>query len=336
MRVTVFGGGSWGTALAQVLAYSTETAGPVNLLVRDAEAAKNINERHENSRYLPGLRLHEDIRAVLGPEILRESDIWVLSVPVQNQRKALEDVRQFLGDGTIIVNSSKGIELSSLLPLSVTVREALGDPPSFNSRYATLSGPSFAKEVLGSKPTAVVLGCADAELGAYLRKVFATGWFRSYSSLDVRGVELGGAVKNVIAIAAGVSDGLDFGHNARAALITRGLAEITRLGISMGAQQATFMGLSGIGDLMLTCTGDLSRNRQVGLRLGQGQSPAEIVGGLGSVAEGVKTTEAVHKLAKKHGVEMPITASMDALLNGILDPAQAVKDLMSRSLKSEI
>ena len=336
MRVTVFGGGSWGTALAQLLAQSDEISEPVNLLVRDAEVAKNINSRHENTRYLPGQRLHKNIMAIAELEILRESNIWVISVPVQNQRKALQDVCQYLGQDTIIVNSSKGIELNSLLPLSAVVQEALDDPPFFANRYAMLSGPSFAREVMEAKPTAVVLGCVNVELGAYLRKVFATAWFRSYSSLDVRGVELGGAVKNVIAIAAGVSDGLNFGHNARAALITRGLAEITRLGVAMGAQQATFMGLSGLGDLMLTCTGDLSRNRQVGLRLGQGQSQAEIVAGLGSVAEGVKTADAVNQLAKKHGVEMPITASMDGLLRGTLNPMQAVKNLMSRSLKSEI
>ena len=219
--------------------------------------------------------------------------------------------------------------------MSEVADEGLGRPGDFARRYAVLSGPSFAREVVECKPTAVVLGCVDEALGASLRELFATSWFRSYSSTDVRGVELGGAVKNVIAIAAGVSDGLEFGHNARAALVTRGLAEITRLGVALGARPSTFMGLSGLGDLMLTCAGDLSRNRQVGLRLGRGESLAAITGAMRTVAEGVKTSAAVYRLAQSLGVDMPITAAMNAVLDGSLAPAEAVAGLMSRALKEE-
>lgn len=332
MTVTVYGGGSWGTALAHVLACAgCET----RLLVRDAAVAEAVNEKGENPRYLPGLRLHEGVRAVMDLSVLARSDLWVLAVPCQSQRTALEGVRYLLRPDTVLVNAAKGIELNSLKPMSEVVAEALGLPGNFSRRYAVLSGPSFAREVVERKPTAVVLGCADEDLGASLRELFALSWFRSYSSTDVRGVELGGAVKNVIAIAAGVSDGLNFGHNARAALITRGLAEITRLGMALGARPATFMGLSGLGDLMLTCTGDLSRNRQVGLRLGRGESPAAITEAMHSVAEGVKTSAAVYRLAQSLGVDMPITAAMNAVLDGSLSPADAVRGLMSRALKEE-
>ena len=332
MTVTVYGGGSWGTALAHALACGGHGT---RLLVRDATVAETVNERHENPRYLPGLRLHADVLAVTDPSVLAESDVWVLAVPCQSQRAALEDVRRLLRPSTVVVNASKGIELNSLKPMSEVAAEGLGRPGQFERRYAVLSGPSFAREVVECKPTAVVLGCADETLGASLRDLFATTWFRSYSSTDVRGVELGGAVKNVIAIAAGVSDGLEFGHNARAALITRGLAEITRLGVALGARPSTFMGLSGLGDLMLTCAGDLSRNRQVGLGLGRGESLASVIKAMRTVAEGVKTSAAVYRLAQSLGVDMPITAAMNAVLDGSLSPVEAVRGLMSRALKEE-
>ncbi len=332
MTVTVYGGGNWGTALAHVLACGGRGT---RLLVRDAAVAEAVNKRHENPRYLPGLRLHAGVLAVTDPSVLAESDVWVLAVPCQSQRGALEDVRSLLRPSTVVVNASKGIELNSLKPMSEVAAESLGLPGHFERRYAVLSGPSFAREVVECKPTAVVLGCADEALGASLRELFATTWFRSYSSTDVRGVELGGAVKNVIAIAAGVSDGLKFGYNARAALVTRGLAEITRLGVALGARPSTFMGLSGVGDLMLTCAGDLSRNRQVGLRLGRGESLAAIGEAMRTVAEGVKTSAAVYRLAQSLGVDMPITAAMNAVLDGSLSPADAVRGLMSRALKEE-
>lgn len=337
MSIVVYGGGSWGTALAHVLACSPRGAElGVSLLLRDDEVAAAINARHENFRYLPGLRLHEGVRAVTSPAVLAGASLWVLAVPCQAQRAALEAVRPLLRSDALVVNASKGIELSTLRPLSDVVAETLapGDE-AFRARYAVLSGPSFAREVVLGKPTAVVLGCVEDALGARLRELFAAPWFRSYSSTDVRGVELGGAVKNVIAIAAGVSDGLNFGHNARAALVTRGLAEISRLGAALGARPSTFMGLSGLGDLMLTCAGDLSRNRQVGLRIGRGESLEAIAADMRTVAEGVGTAAAVARLARDRQVDMPITAAMDAVLAGDLDPKDAVKGLMSRELKEE-
>lgn len=331
--ITVYGGGSWGTALAHVLASAGRD---VALLLRDEAVAEAVNERHENPRYLAGLPLASSLGAVTDLSVLGESEVWVLAVPCQHQRAVLEAAREFLRPDTVLVNAAKGIELTTLKPLSVVAREALrGTEEDVRRRYAMLSGPSFAREVVENKPSAVVLGCAEEELGARLRAMFATPWFRCYSSPDVRGVELGGAVKNVIAIAAGVSDGLEFGYNARAALVTRGLAEITRLGVAMGARASTFMGLSGLGDLMLTCTGDLSRNRQVGLRLGRGERLEAIVADMHMVAEGVKTTRAVYGLAQKLDVEMPITAAMDALLDGRLAPQQTVELLMRRALKEE-
>ena len=332
MTVTVYGGGSWGTALAHALACGGHGT---RLLVRDATVAEAVNERHENPRYLSGLRLHANVLAVTDPSVLAESDVWVLAVPCQSQRAALEDVRRLLRPSTVVVNASKGIELNSLKPMSEVAAEGLGRPGHFERRYAVLAGPSFAREVVECKPTAVVLGCADETLGASLRDLFATTWFRSYSSTDVRGVELGGAVKNVIAIAAGLSDGLGFGLNARAALVTRGLAETSRLGVALGARASTFMGLSGLGDLMLTCSGDLSRNRQVGLRLGSGESLEDIASSMCMVAEGVKTTQAVHRLAQRLGVDMPVTGTMYSVLYEGFAPREAVQALMGRQLKEE-
>lgn len=335
MNITVYGGGSWGTALAHVLTHSlAHTASHVRLLLRDKNLAHSINTQHENSRYLPGLPLHPALEAVTDRDVLADSAVWVLAVPCQAQRATLLESCAFFQPQTVVINASKGIELSSLKPMSEVVREALAPAAAFFS-YAVLSGPSFAKETVEAKPTAVVLGCADESLGARLRELFANPWFRCYSSTDVRGVELGGAVKNVIAIAAGVSDGLGFGHNARAALVTRGLAEISRLGVMLGSRPSTFMGLSGLGDLMLTCAGDLSRNRQVGLRLGAGEALSEIIADMRTVAEGVKTTAAVAQLAQRHNVDMPITTAMAAVLSGTLTPSDAVHGLMSRALKEE-
>ncbi len=331
--ITVYGGGSWGTALGHVLASAGHET---TLLLRDEEVARAVNERHENPRYLAGLPLAPSLRAVTDTAILKDSDVWVLAVPCQSQRNVLESVRELARPETVIVNAAKGIELNSLKPLSVVSAEALHETErDMRRRYAMLSGPSFAREVIENKPSAVVLGCADEELGARLRAMFATPFFRCYSSPDVRGVELGGALKNVIAIAAGVCDGLQFGDNARAALVTRGLAEITRLGVAMGARASTFMGLSGLGDLMLTCAGELSRNRQVGLRLGRGERLEDIVADMHMVAEGVKTTRAVNALARKINVDMPISSAMDSLLDGRLAPRQAAELLMSRALKEE-
>jgi glycerol-3-phosphate dehydrogenase (NAD(P)+) len=255
-----------------------------------------------------------------------------MAVPCQFLRSVLQRLVRRLGKRPAMICASKGIELSTLSPMSKVFEDELGD---LKARYGHLSGPSFAFEVSKELPTSVALGCADKKLAREVQELFSTSYFRVYTTSDYKGVELGGAVKNIIAIAAGISDGLHFGHDSRAALINRGLAEMSRLGKAMGANPQTFMGLSGMGDLVLTCTGDLSRNRQVGMRLGQGQKLLDILGQMKMVAEGVKTTEAVYKLSKKLGVELPITDQVYSILYEGKDPAAAVKDLMARPLKEE-
>lgn len=332
--ITVYGGGGWGTALGNLLAGSGHD---VMMLMRDEGIARSINDRHENPRYLPGIALSSGLGATTDPEILARSDIWVLAVPCQSQRSLLMKLRMLLRPKTILVNVAKGIEQDSLQCLSCVTQDALGRSGKWmNGHYAVLSGPSFALEVAGGKPTALTVACARPELALRLRDTFASQLFRCYASTDVRGVEIGGAVKNVIAIASGVCDGLGLGDNARAALVTRGLAEITRLGMALGARAGTFMGLSGLGDLMLTCAGDLSRNRRLGLRLGAGEILENILDSLGTVAEGVPTTHAVCALAGKHGVEMPIANTTELLLRGEISASGAAAMLLERSLGEEL
>ncbi|MCQ2444522.1 MAG: NAD(P)-dependent glycerol-3-phosphate dehydrogenase [Mailhella sp.] len=324
--VTVWGGGSWGTALAVLLARGGRR---VSMIVRREEQAREIGMRHRNEAYLPGVVLPDGISATT--EVGGSSGIVVLSIPVQLMRGALAEHRGSFPDGTVFINTSKGFEQGTLLRPFEIVRETLGS----GVRYATLSGPSFAAEVAADLPTAVSLACEDAETGGMLCRLFSSGRFRAYSTQDVPGVETGGAVKNVIAIAAGLSDGLGFGLNTRAALVTRGIAEITRLGLALGAYPETFRGLSGRGDLMLTCTGDLSRSRRTGLRLAAGESLESITASLGHVAEGVKTSFAVRALAERHGVDMPITSAVTAVLSGSRPPMECVKDLFMRPIREE-
>lgn len=328
-NIAVAGGGSWGTALAHMLASRGHR---VQLIVRDAAVAESINEQHENRRYLAGYALHPEVRASTSMQAFADAGIVVLAVPCQHLRAYLEALQPYLAPPSILVNAAKGLELGTNSTMEQVVHSVLGQSQHV---YAILSGPSFAAEVMQSQPTAVVLGCASESTGAHLREMFSTAWFRCYSSTDVRGVELGGAMKNVMAIAAGVCDGMGFGHNTRAALITRGLAEMRRLGLAMGAEERTFMGLSGLGDLTLTCTGNLSRNRQVGLRLGQGEDLAAITHSLGMVAEGVKTAEALHQAAQDLGVSAPVTEAVCGIVRGLLPVRQAVSLLMARSLKEE-
>ena len=330
MRMTVIGGGSWGTALAHLMAAKGLS---VTMLVRNAEQADAITLRHENPRYLPDLALAPGLTASVDPEsALAGADICLLAVPCQHLRGSLASLARYIPPAAIPVCAGKGIEVHSLCRMAEVVAATL---PEQAARYAILSGPSFAREVVEGKPTAVVLGCADAGLGETLRDVFSTALFRVYSSTDVAGVELGGAIKNVIAIAAGLCDGLGLGHNGRAGLITRGLAEMSRLGVAMSARPATFMGLSGLGDLVLTCTGDLSRNRQVGMRLAAGEAMAEIASGMHMVAEGVKTTEAVCVLGEKLNVELPIATSMRRILSEGATPQTVIRELMTRTLREE-
>lgn len=330
MRIAILGGGSWGTALAHVFADGGhETA----MLVRSPETAREITENHTNERYLPGCRIHASVTAHTDPgAVLAGSGIAVLAVPCQEMRAFLRSVAPYIPGGAALVCASKGLERGSHALMSRIVTQEL---PRLATRYAILSGPSFAAEVMRGLPTAVVLGCADQDLAGTLRDELSTPMFRVYSNPDVTGVECGGALKNVIALASGMADGLGFGHNSRAAIITRGLAEISRLGEALGGSAATFMGLSGLGDLALTATGDLSRNRQVGLRLGAGESLDAVLASMRHVAEGVPTTEAAYELGGILGVDLPITQAMHSIFHGRVSPETAVRTLMGRALKDE-
>ncbi|NCD24840.1 MAG: NAD(P)-dependent glycerol-3-phosphate dehydrogenase [Deltaproteobacteria bacterium] len=330
MKIAVLGGGSWGTALANVLAEKGED---VWLWVRRADQAGEIANQRTNSRYLPGRLLSSGLRASTDlASVVDRSACVVLAVPCQQLGAVLRQGRLFFSSAPRLVCASKGVEMGSFRTMSRIVGEELR---GLDPLYAMLSGPSFASEVAARMPTAVALGCADPGFADFVQTLFSTEFFRVYVNADVTGVELGGAVKNIIAIASGISDGLGFGENARAALITRGLAEMSRLGLALGAKAATFMGLSGMGDLVLTCTGDLSRNRRVGLGIGRGQTLEQVLAGMHNVAEGVKTTEAVHALGKERGLELPITAQVHAVLFGGKDPALAVRELMTRPLREE-
>ncbi len=329
LRATVFGGGSWGTALAQVLA---DGGHEVRMYVRDASVADSINTEHKNSQYLKQYTLNKNIIASTKLSDFTEQDIYVLSIPSQNLRDFLRSVKDYLPKNCILINTAKGIERNSGNSMYEIVSEELAD---LEPRYAILSGPSFADEVMQNKPTAVVLASEHQALLEELREAFSTKYFRCYSCNDVLGVELGGALKNIMAIAVGLCDGLGFGQNSRAALLTRSLAEMSRLGLSLGAKAATFTGLSGLGDLCLTANGNLSRNRQVGLRLGQGESLAYIVDSLGMVAEGVKTTEAVHAMIEKHNINAPITTAVYNILYNNLAPRECALQLMQRDLREE-
>jgi glycerol-3-phosphate dehydrogenase (NAD(P)+) len=332
MRVTVIGGGSWGTALADVLATGGAS---VSLWLRDPEVARAIRETHENPRYLPGLKLSERIEATTDlAAALSGTEAVVVVVPTPAIRDAMAAALPHLPVGVPIVAASKGIENETLMTVAEILEDVL---PEGHHPYLTyLSGPSFAKEVIQKQPTAVTVAAFWPKVAEQVQKMFATPYFRVYTSTDVVGVEVGGALKNVIAIGAGISDGLGFGNNPRAALITRGLAEITRLGVAKGGNPQTFMGLSGMGDLLLTCTGALSRNRTVGFELGQGKTLDQILEDLGMVAEGVKTTRSAHALGKKLGVDLPITEAVYAILYEDKPAKQAVMELMGREAKPEV
>lgn len=330
MHIAVLGGGSWGTALAHLFTCKGHRA---VMLTRNPETAAEISQAHVNERYLPGIALHPALRAVMEPEeALAGAEVVVIAVPCQTLRAYLRFLKEAVPVNAALVCASKGLEKGSHALMSRVVAEEL---PGMAARYAILSGPSFAREVAEGLPTAVVLGCADDGLAAALREEFSTEMFRVYSNTDVTGVECGGALKNVMALAAGMADGLGFGHNSRAALITRGLAEMSRLGVALGGKAATFMGLSGMGDLVLTATGDLSRNRQVGIRLGRGEALTDVIASMRHVVEGVSTTEAVYELALTLGIDLPITFAMRSIFREETDPLSAVRELMRRERKDE-
>jgi glycerol-3-phosphate dehydrogenase (NAD(P)+) len=331
MRIAVIGAGSWGTTLAHLLA---KKGLDVTLWAYERELVERLQATRVNDLFLPGVEL--DSRLAYSGQLAEAASgrqMVVLVSPSQVMRRVVEQLRPQLGDDCLLVSAAKGIENDTLLLMSEVLTEVLGTDVA--GRSAFLSGPSFAREVAAELPTAVAVAATDGEVARIVQDLFRTEYFRVYTNPDVIGVELGGALKNVIALAAGVSDGLGFGHNARAALINRGLVEIARLGMAKGAQAETFAGLAGMGDLVLTCTGDLSRNRTVGIELGRGRKLGEILGGMRMIAEGVKTTLSAYQLAQKLGVIMPITEQMYQILYQDKAPRRAVDELMQRQLRPE-
>ncbi len=325
--IAVIGAGSWGTALACLL---QEKEYDVSLWALEKEVADEINTEKTNSLYFPGVTLPSGLKATSSLDAAVRKARYILNVvPTQFTRSVFTEVAGYIGRDATLISASKGIEQGTLLTVSGILREVTG------RRVAVLSGPSFAKEVIRKFPTAVTLASEDLDTGVLLQEIFNTGYFRVYRHRDIIGVELGGALKNVIAIASGISDGLGLGHSARAALITRGLVEITRLGRAMGADPRTFSGLSGLGDLVLTCTGPLSRNYTVGFNLGKGMKIAEILSSTRSVAEGVATSLSAYELARKRDVEMPIVEQVHEVIYRGKDPKAAVLNLMNRALRSE-
>ncbi|MDD2319280.1 MAG: NAD(P)-dependent glycerol-3-phosphate dehydrogenase [Geobacteraceae bacterium] len=330
-NIGVIGAGSWGTTLADLLA---KKGHDVTLWAYEGDLVKEMATTGINSVFLPGISLSPRLRFTNSlQEAATGKELILFVAPTQVFRGVISGTLPFIAEGTVLVNAAKGIELDTLMTISQISAELL--PAAFYANFSVLSGPSFAREVALEMPTAVVAASPVASIAQRVQETFSTPWFRVYTNSDMVGVELGGSIKNVIAIAAGISDGLGLGYNPRAALITRGLAEIARLGLAMGGQSATFAGLAGMGDLVLTCTGDLSRNRTVGMQLGEGKKLAEILAGMRMVAEGVKTTESAYHLAQKLGVEMPITEQVYRVLYEDKPPRQAVMDLMTRGLKAE-
>ena len=327
-RVAVMGSGSWGTAFALVL---SDAGNDVALWARRPGLAATINAEHRNPDYAPGIALPETLRALSDPaEAMSGADVVVLAVPSQSLRANLEHWP--IPAGAAVVSLAKGIELGTNLRMSQVVAEAGGIEPE---RIAVVTGPNLAREIAERQPSASVVASSSEQTAAALQQVCHTARFRAYTNTDVVGCELGGATKNVIALAVGMAVGLGFGANATASVITRGLAEITRLGVALGADPYTFAGLAGLGDLVATCSSPLSRNRTFGEELGRGRTVAEITASTRQVAEGVLSCASIQALAAEHGVEMPIVENVAAVIAGSLTPAGLITALMSRSAKPE-
>lgn len=327
--LAIIGGGSWGTALACVLSPRFET---VRLWVKEPDLAARMSETRVNDVFLPGVALSANVLPGDSLEaVVSGADVVLSVMPSHVVREVYEEMKPFLTPSMRLVSATKGLETGSLLRMSEVIRAVVGDA----YRIAVLSGPSFAREVAEGKPTAVVAASEDASVAREIQNGFSGPSLRVYAGDDPAGVEIGGALKNVIAIGAGICDGLGAGHNAIAALITRGLAELTRLAVAAGGKPETLAGLAGLGDLVLTCTGDLSRNRKVGLQLAAGIGLGSIIGSTPMVAEGVKTTSVAIQLAGRYGVEMPITAEMHAVLDQGRSPGEAIRRLMGRTPRGE-
>ena len=325
--IAVIGAGSWGTTLASLLA---EKEFDVSLWAFEKDLVATINDTGMNSVYLPDVQLPANLKVTYDiAEAIKKARYILNVVPTQFTRSVFNEAVKYIPENAVIINASKGIEQGTLLTVSSILKEITGH------QTAVLSGPSFAKEVINKLPTAVTLATEYPDTGLILQEIFNTHYFRVYTHRDMLGVELGGALKNVIAIASGITDGLGLGHSARAALITRGLAEMVRLGVSLGADERTFSGLSGLGDLVLTCTGPLSRNYSVGVSLGKGLKLKEILSSTKSVAEGVATALSAFELSRKQGIEMPITEQIYEVIYKEKSPEDAVSMLMNRTLKSE-
>jgi glycerol-3-phosphate dehydrogenase (NAD(P)+) len=335
LRIAVIGAGAWGTALSIVL--GRKGTHQVSLWAYEKDVRDSIASRRTNDLFLPGFTIPE---TVLATNDLREAiagaELLVSVMPSHHVRRVFQQMADALPPETTIVSATKGIENETMLRMSEVIRDVL-QSRGISARVAALSGPSFAKEVARGDPTAITIACIDSRAAAVVQREFSEPSFRVYTNSDIVGVELGGALKNIVAIAAGVCDGLGLGHNTVAALITRGLAEITRLAVACGGRADTMAGLAGLGDLVLTCTGGLSRNRTVGVELGRGRKLSDIIAGMhGMVAEGVLTTNAAIGLARQKGVEMPITHQMHTILHEGKAPQEAIRELMTRPAASEV
>jgi len=327
-KIGVIGAGSWGTALATVVAGK---GNKVKIWDINEKHLKSMEENRENVNYLPGVKLNENIEITYTTkETVEDADVVLFSAPAQFFRGALASALEFIREDAIIINVAKGIEQKSLARLSEIAAEQID-----MDRYVVLSGPSHAEEVGRRMPTTVAVASKNLKAAEEIQDLFITDRFRVYTTEDVVGVELGGALKNIIALGAGISDGMGFGDNAKAALMTRGLTEITRLGLKLGAKPETFAGLTGTGDLIVTCTSMHSRNRRCGIMIGEGMSPQEATDKVGMVVEGMFTTEAAYELAQREGVEMPITEAIYDAIKGNITAAEAVDMLMGRDKKHE-
>ena len=329
-RAAVMGGGSWGTAFAMILA---DAGGDVTMWARDAEVALEITEKHVNERYHPGIRLPEGIRATTDPaRALDGADIVVLAVPAQSLRENLAQWRSLLGGDSVLVSLMKGIEIGTSQRMSQVICEVAEIP---DSRVSVVSGPNLAREIALRQPAATTVACSDRDSARRLQDAATTDYFRPYWTTDVVGVEIGGSVKNVIALANGMAAGLGFGENSQASLITRGLAEMARLGVALGADPLTFQGLAGVGDLIATCQSPLSRNRTFGVNLGSGLTVEETVAMTRQTCEGVKSCQSILDLAQAHGVEMPITEQVVQVVHHGMSPGAVLAVFMSRSPKPD-
>ncbi|MFK7935668.1 MAG: NAD(P)H-dependent glycerol-3-phosphate dehydrogenase [Saprospiraceae bacterium] len=327
LKVGLLGGGSWGTTVASLVARNA----PTKIWARSASTVDDINQNHRNSKYLPTAKLNKNLRATYTiKEAVEDADVIIMGVPAQVFRRVLEDARPYIRPWVPIISLSKGIERGTNMRMTQIIESIMPGHPA-----GTLTGPNLAREIMAGQAAASVIAMVDDHISASLQKLFSTGLFRVYTNTDVIGCELGGALKNVIAIAAGMGDGAGAGDNTRAAVITRGLAELTRLGVAMGGKPETFSGLAGMGDLVATCNSTQSRNRTVGFKLGQGQKLDDIISEMSMVAEGVKTCGVVIELAKKYNVEMPITEEVFKVISDGNSVMDAYRGLLRHEIGAE-